>query len=69
MPDLPDLETAETAQSNIPKATPIKSDTEAMTWQQQKDFGDLAVSEGSYSLSHALPSSDKPPLCKRLACI
>jgi hypothetical protein len=45
------LEPAESTESKIPKNTSIKPDTEAMTWQQQKDFGDLAVSEGSYFLS------------------
>jgi hypothetical protein len=45
------LEPAESTESKIPKNTSIKPDTEAMTWQQQKDFGNLAVSEGSYFLS------------------
>jgi hypothetical protein len=69
MPVPPVLETAGTAQNNIPKTTSIESDTGAMTWQQQKDFGDLAVSEGGYPSSHALPSPDKSPLRERLACI
>jgi hypothetical protein len=69
MPDLPDLDTDETAESNIPTSTPIRSDADAMTWQQQTDFGDLAVSKGSYPLPHKLSCSDTPPLCKPLARI
>jgi hypothetical protein len=51
MPDNPVLESTEATESNIPENLAIKPDTEAMTWQQQKDFGDFAVSEGSYFLS------------------
>jgi hypothetical protein len=64
MPEDRDLEEAEPADSDIPKDTSSKLNTQAMTWQQQEDFGNLAVSEGIYLLSHTLSGPDMPPLCK-----
>jgi hypothetical protein len=65
MPENRDLEKAGPADSDIPKDTSSKLNTQAMTWQQREDFGNLTVSEGSYLLSHTLSLPDMPPLCKR----
>jgi hypothetical protein len=59
------LETAEVEENNIPNTTSNEADTEAMTWQQQKDFGDLAVSEGGYP-SH---TRSLAPKCHRFASV
>ncbi|KAF1942927.1 hypothetical protein EJ02DRAFT_344468 [Clathrospora elynae] len=40
IPQVPELEPNEPASINTPIATSMKPATEAMTWQQQKDFGD-----------------------------
>jgi hypothetical protein len=57
IPPLPELDPIEPVSMQDPIITPNKPADEAMTWQQEKAFGHLVVSEPESSL----PSTPVPP--------